>query len=150
MLEPVGDYWDIQLAPDEVVVSGLSAPPAHSVNQVTASTTGTGTCSGGMPIKPNSTTIDVNRMLLDWLCRGRQVCTPTTCSVRWINGLVGISESVQISHSATLCREKCDPGTSIPKRYLETIQPKPGRVVNPCFHCSKWVNRATTQLSFFK
>jgi len=46
MLEPEGDYWGNQLEPDEVVVSGLSAPPAHSVNRVTASTASTGTRSG--------------------------------------------------------------------------------------------------------
>ena len=49
MLEPEGDYWGDQLESDEVVVSGLSAPPSHSVNRVIANTTDTGTRSGGDP-----------------------------------------------------------------------------------------------------
>ena len=56
VLEPEGDYWGDQLESDEVVVSGLGAPPSHSANRVIANTTDTGTRSGGRPIKPSGVT----------------------------------------------------------------------------------------------
>jgi len=154
MLEPEGDYWGDQLQSDEVMVPGLTAPLSHSVNRVIASTADTGTRSGRRPIKPSGVaTLPLLMITMCCLigCIGADRCVPqqpVLCD--GLMDLPGLAKVFKYPTQLPCVGKNATQGPVVQHVTLRLYNQNLVEWKTPAFDCSKWVNRATTQLSFFK